>query len=386
MLRHEQLYLASLAAATFLLVTSGNGISPFLVEMSTEFGVPFGVTTHLFSIQAVMWGTVGVFTGRLSDRIGRRPQLIGALVLLAFTRFIVAMAPDFNWVIVGQALAGVAGGAFTSSSMAAAAEAVPPERRGRALGWLISGQSLGLVVGTPLVSLLAAGLGWRGSIATTGVVSLGALVLLLLLMPRERGGRSPHDATVTLRGALDRHVRGLLLAGMMDRLTFAVVAIYLATLMQRSYGIGYTVLAVSLAIVASGNLCGTFFGGRLADRTRDRARFYAFVLVAEAVLVGPLFTWTAAHALTLLLGFLMMATSAIGRPSYLSALSDVPPEVRGGVMGINVLLASFSWLGAAMLGTWIDQYGFWVAAVAAGTMALIGSSSALLVSRRARGR
>ena len=49
---------------------------------------------------------------------------------------------------------------------------VPRAQRGRALGWVITGQSLSLAVGVPLVTLLGALGGWRIAIASHAVPSL----------------------------------------------------------------------------------------------------------------------------------------------------------------------------------------------------------------------
>ena len=47
------------------------------------------------------------------------------------------------------------------SAFAAASDLVPASQRGKALGWVMTGQSMSLVLGTPLVTYLGAQAGWR---------------------------------------------------------------------------------------------------------------------------------------------------------------------------------------------------------------------------------
>ena len=56
---------------------------------------------------------------------------------------------------------------------------------------------------------------------------------------------------------------------------------------------------------------------------------------------------------TVALGFAYATCSAMARPSLMAALANVPEEVRGTVLGLNVTAASLGWLGAASLGGWI---------------------------------
>ena len=61
---------------------------------------------------------------------------------------------------------------------------VPSTQRGRALGWVITGQSLSLVVGVPLVTLLGAFDGWRAAITVHAGTALVAAPAIWLVVPR----------------------------------------------------------------------------------------------------------------------------------------------------------------------------------------------------------
>jgi predicted MFS family arabinose efflux permease len=69
----------------------------------------------------------------------------------------------------------------------------------------------------------------------------------------------------------------------------------------------------------------------------------------------------------------------------MASLANVPDEVRGTVLGLNVTSASVGWLGAATLGGWIlAAQGFAGFGPLAAAMALLGG--ALAVAGRHEGR
>ena len=70
---------------------------------------------------------------------------------------------------------------------AAVSDRVAPAQRGRALGWVITGQSLSLVVGVPLVTLLGALGGWRVAIGVHAGTALVAAAAIWLSVPGGRG-------------------------------------------------------------------------------------------------------------------------------------------------------------------------------------------------------
>jgi DHA1 family inner membrane transport protein len=129
---------------------------------------------------SISWGLVSVTAGAASDRIGRRPVLVAAVLALGTARLGLAHTHGLGVAGLWQLLAGVGGSGFMGTVFATVSDRVPPSQRGRALGWVITGQSLSLVVGVPLVTLLGAVGGWRV-----------ALTAHALTAP---GGNSPDDS------------------------------------------------------------------------------------------------------------------------------------------------------------------------------------------------
>jgi MFS transporter, DHA1 family, inner membrane transport protein len=101
-------------------------------------------------------------------------------------------------------------------------------------------------------------------------------------------------------------------------------------------------------------------------------------MIGSAVVALPLFTWTGSLAGTVALAFGYVFVNAIARPSLMAALANVPNEVRGTVLGLNITAASFGWLGAASLGGWVMAVsGFSMFGPLAAGIAVIGGVLAL---------
>jgi EmrB/QacA subfamily drug resistance transporter len=80
----------------------------------------------------------------LGDRVGRRRVFVGGLTLFTVASAAAALAPDIGTLVLARALQGVGGAAVLPLSLTLLTSAVPPARRGAALG--IWGASSGLAV------------------------------------------------------------------------------------------------------------------------------------------------------------------------------------------------------------------------------------------------
>jgi predicted MFS family arabinose efflux permease len=173
-------------------------------------------------------------------------------------------------------------------------------------------------------------------------------------------------------------VLGLLGAGTMERCCFGAMAVYLATYLLTSYGVSLRQLSVALALVAAGNLAGNVLGGQVADRFAARPLAFAVSSLVTGVLAIPLLFWQPGVAISIALGFAYSLANALGRPSLMSALSEVSSEARGAILGLNITTGSLGWLSATALGGWlITHFGFGALGVFAAATAFLGAALAI---------
>jgi DHA1 family inner membrane transport protein len=371
---------------SFAATSSGTTRAPFLIDMAQDLDVAMPLVANLVSLTATAWGFTSALGGWMSDVVGRRPLLIAAPFLLALTLAAQAAAGSFFWVAVWATVGGGCAGAFTGVVFAEVSGRVPDSQRGRALGWVMSGQSLTLVVGVPMAAAVGSAIGWRGWLLCVGVLSLAACLSLFFTVGRGSAGHTRGDAKrPSMRAALSPRVLGLLGTGVAERICYGLAVVYFATFMQMTYGMSLLELAVPLAVFALGNVAGTVLGGQLADRLRDRLLTFAVAMALSAVAALVLFLWHPGPIVSVAVGFVYVLLNALGRPSFMAALAAVPEDVRGTVMGLNGTSASVGWIGAAALGAaMIGSVGFEGFGPLAAALALLGALGALM-SRRSHG-
>lgn len=373
---------ATLITATFLVTAAGTSIAPFLLDLARELRTDLAALGTLVAFSSVSWGVASLAAGAASDRVGRRPVLVLGLLVMSGSRIGLGLSASYGAAAVWQAMGGVGGGIFTGTVFATVSDQVASAQRGRALGGVITGQSLALVLGVPLVTLVGSLGGWRGALLVQGAtLLLSALAVFGVVPAAARSGPREGTAAPSLVSVLRPRLLTLLGASTMERACFAGVSVYLPTYLVVSYGISLAMLAPVLGLVALGNLVGSVGGGQLADRGPAHPLTFAVASAMTAILAWPLLFIQPGLAFSVVVGFAYSLTNAVGRPPLLAALSDVPRDVRGAVLGLNVTTASVGWLGATALGGWlISGYGFAGLGLFSAGAAALGSVLAVIAA------
>jgi predicted MFS family arabinose efflux permease len=352
--------LVAACLAMFAASSSGTTRAPFLLAMAEDLTTSLPVVANLMAMTSIAWGIASLLAGAGSDKWGRRPFLVGGPLGLAVCMVGASVSSDFLHVAAWASAAGACSGGFTGVVMAEASSRVTDRQRGRALGWVMAGQSLTLLVGVPMAAWVGAFIGWRGVNQCVAALAVAAAFGLFATTLRPAAGsRAIGTIRPSYRAALSGPVLRLLTMGVAERICYGLTAVYFATFLQATYNLPLAAIVVPLAVFAIGSILGTILGGQLADRLANRMLTFAGAMFGAALIALPLFGWTAGLPGSVALAFAYVFVNAVGRPSLMASLADVPDEVRGTVLGLNVTSASFGWLGAASLGGWMMvQYGF----------------------------
>ncbi len=139
-----------------------------------------GVLTFIYP---ALWGLLQLWTGGLSDRLGRKPLIAAGMLLQGLALFTVASGSGF-WVwFVGSALLGAGTAMVYPTLLAAVADVAHPAWRGSAVGvyrlWRDSGYAFGAIV----AGLLADLVGIAFAIMVGGGVAVLSALFVTLRMP-----------------------------------------------------------------------------------------------------------------------------------------------------------------------------------------------------------
>ncbi len=341
----------------FAATASGSTRAPFLIEMAADFAVGLPAIANLFGMTAVFWGIASFLAGKGADRWGRRFFLVAGPAGLAASLVAVSVTEHYWSMVFCVALAAAFCGSFTAVSMAEVSLRTPDPQRGRALGWVMSGQSLTLLIGTPSAALIGASIGWRGVHVTVAGVAVLAAILLLANTGRpsektefSRGpaGTTPPTLPQTLTGPVVRLFGSLVL----ERIGFGLAAFFYPAFLRTIYDLQIGAVTVPLVGFALGNIAGTILGGQLADRYPFRRKSIAAMLLLSGAFGLIWFLWTPGLITTTVVGVGFSLFNALSRPPMMAALAEGPAEVRGVIMGLNSTVASMGWLAASALGGW----------------------------------
>lgn len=145
---------------TLLVDVMGWGlIIPVMARLIAELkGIPVNEASPygalLLSVFAVMQFLFAPVMGNLSDKYGRRPILLLALLGFGIDYIILALAPTYGWLFIGRIIAGMTGASFTTAS-AYIADISTDENRAKNFGLIGAAFGLGFVLGPALGALLA---------------------------------------------------------------------------------------------------------------------------------------------------------------------------------------------------------------------------------------
>ncbi len=363
---HRTAWWAILAGAGVLMVTMGVRQSFGLFISPLNSATSLGITTISFALAVAQftWGAVQPIAGAVADRYGPGQVLAAALLLLAAgTALTPLMTSGFGLVLALGLLAAAGSGAGSFSVLiGAAAQRLPPERRGKAAGIINAGGSFGQFVFAPLSQGLIQALGWMGALWSLAVATLAALPLVRVVSPRRRNAHEAAGAAApwaALRSAMGDRSYLLLQAG------FFTCGFHIAFLVTHLpgevnlCGLPPSVASWSLALVGLANIVGSLIAGACTSRFRSK-HILAAMYASRAVLIA-VYLAAPKTALTFYL---------FGIGLGLTWLATVPPTatIVGKLFGVRYLATLFGMtLLAHQIGGFLGAYLGGIAIVETGS-------------------
>jgi hypothetical protein len=120
--RSQTIALAGTVFASVVVAAAAGAGTPLLSLYQRTWGFPLWQLALAFALYAVALLTTLLIAGSLSDHLGRRPVLIGALILMVLASTLFLIDDQIGWVIAARAIQGMATGAATSTFTAAIIE------------------------------------------------------------------------------------------------------------------------------------------------------------------------------------------------------------------------------------------------------------------------
>ena len=334
----ERATLLVLGAVQFTHILDYMIIMPLGAQLMRSFSIKpaqFTLIVATYSFAAALSGLAGGF---VLDRFDRKRALITLYAGFGLATLACGLAPTHHWLLAARFAAGAFGGLASAMVIAMVGDIIPPERRGRAMSFVVAAFPVASVLGVPLGLVLAGKLGWHAAFYLLAGCAAANLALASLALPHIRTAVHDHEPIRQMREIISRrlHLRAFAVGAMLVMAGSSVIP-FLAPSFIANVGLDEKVqLPIAYAIGGAATFISTPIVGWLSDHV-DRFRLLAWMSGAAIVVVlfvtrlGPS---SIALAGTMMALF-MVTMSGRFTPAMAMITSAVEARYRGGFMSVN---------------------------------------------------
>lgn len=127
-------------------------VTPFIKNEFHYTTSNMGVMTSLFALAQFIASPI---VGRISDRLGRKPIIVGGLFIYMISEIIFALATSLPLFNLSRLIGGLSAAMVVPTSMALASDLTSLKERAKVIGWLSAAFSGGLILGPGIGGMLA---------------------------------------------------------------------------------------------------------------------------------------------------------------------------------------------------------------------------------------
>ena len=327
-----------------------HGATPMLIGLA--LGI-YGLS------QAILQFPLGVW----SDRIGRKPVIIGGLAIFALGSLVAGLSDTIYGVVVGRILQGC--GAVAATIMAFAADLTREKQRSRVNAFLGGGIGVAFMAALIAAPMLEAALGLSGVFFISAVCAVCAMLLLGVALPEPKVKRRP---PATLRDTCLSFVQALKNVELL-RLDIGVFTLHLVlisnflvlpSLLESELGLPGASHWMFYAPILAGSFLLMFPLLTVAERRRKIRRFILLMVTFLGCSQWMLFsvdTTAAVIVISMLLFFVAFNYLEASLPSLVGRICA--PDARGASLGVfsqSQFLGAF--VGGVTSGAVLEHWGW----------------------------
>jgi len=290
---------------------------PLLMEMGRTYGATAGRTGFVAVATQIGYALGLLFFVPLGDVLERRNLMMRMYAGVAIALLFVAVAPSLQLLIAGSVLIGMLA-SVTHIALPIAPDLVSHEQRGRAIGTVMTGLLLGILLARTFSGWVSGIHGWRWVFVIAAVMNAAFVPLIGKVMPKlPPKQKLRYSEAMKSLWTLFRTQPLLRESSIIGALVFASFSCFwttLAFLLNSHYGLGAGVAGTFGVVGAAGALVAPL-AGRLADKHGSRwvitlgggllAASYVLLWAEEAAHRSTIF-----HLAALVVGVVMLDMGA----------------------------------------------------------------------------
>lgn len=331
-----------------LLISNGHFLSHFYVlclptmflTWKGAFEVSFsqlGVTVAVMSAATALLQTP---VGFLVDKYGSRAFLIGGTLLMSLSIATMSLATAFWQIQLLAVVSGIGNSVIHPADYAILSGSIDKDRIGRSFAVHTLSGNMGFALGAPVTAFLMLSVGWRGTLATVGLLGIPVVISILL----QSGILKDQARTVPKAGGIVLTSRDLLTSRTMllfflfflfGAMAGGGVQAWLVTVLHTVKGIDLKLAATALTAYMIGSTVGVLVGGWFADQFKAHVMPFVTGLVIVSASMMLIIDWVDLPGLAII-PFTFISGLSLGAsrtPRDVMLKDAAPPGQIGKVFG-----------------------------------------------------
>lgn len=338
-----------------LLVFTGIGlVVPVMPSYMRELdlsGSILGFMVAAFSLAQLLFSP---FAGRLSDKIGRKKNIVAGISLFAVSEWLFGAVSDPALLFVSRIIGGIGAALVMPAVMAYIADVTSNEERAQGMGFINAAITTGFIIGPGIGGYLAE-FGVRAPFYAAAAAGAVSAAITALVLPDSRKPSTMAEAS----GTGPAGSGGTPKPGLLSQLMLSYKEPYFFSLL--------IVLAVSFGLSNFETVFGLFVDQKLGFTAKDIAFVITFGSVAGAVIQLTAFGWiltrfgekkvivsslfiaalfilltlvTDRYWMVLAVTFILFLSMDMLRPAISTQISKMAEEQQGYIAGLNSAFTS----------------------------------------------
>ncbi|MGF1684781.1 MFS transporter [Photobacterium minamisatsumaniensis] len=356
---------------------------PILPLIGKELGIGGDALGAIPAASQFGYAAALLFISPLGDSIARK-RLIGILSLCLITALICAFSANNFLVLIGACFAIGLSANITQQLIPFAASLSTPEQKGRVIGTLMSGLTIGILLSRTASGYIGEHFGWRAVFMMSACIAALFTALLMRFLPTNQPtNRIPYSKLLLSMFGLIRQYGLLRKSALTGALWFAAFNVLWATLALHVSGDPFNFDAQQaglFGIVALAGVSGAKFSGMWVSKVGSRMMItIALSLIAIGFLVSGLY---GDSLVGLIIGIILIDFGVFSaQVSNQVAVFSIDPSAQSRINGIYMLGYYLGGALGSLVGVKVfDHFGWFGVSV----LSLILVSAAMVVNCRKR--
>jgi DHA1 family inner membrane transport protein len=319
---------------------------------SAEFGQLVSAYNFSAAISAFLFTLV-------ADSMERRFSLVIFLLGFIIGTLLCSVATSYGFMMTARITAGFFGGTLNAIVLAIVADIIPYQRRGNAMGIIMSSFSIASVAGVPIGLAIADFSSWNYTFGFIALISIIIYIPCFKIIPIIKPHNGKRKAWEILYGfgrilTRSRYVWGYVSVMMISFSSFIIIP-YISPYLVHNVGLLESELKYVYLVGGAFTIISARIIGKMTDRYSAQSVFWSLAILS--LIPITIFTNFGAHSLVptiALTTFFMMILSGRFIP-LMTMVSELPEckNERGGFMSLQNSLRSLSTAMAALVGGYI---------------------------------